>query len=173
VDDQRRLRNALGEFATGVVVVTANGPDCTPVGMTMSSFNAVSLDPPLVLFSIGKQANSLSAFAAAESYVINVLAGHQEDLSNRFARPLSDKWAGLDFERGLGGAPLLKGALAHFECARHELIEGGDHLIFLAKVEHFSVAPGNADPLIFLRGRYRRIRNDWQMDADWPLSVHY
>ncbi len=173
MDEQRRLRNALGEFATGVVVVTANGPDGTPVGMTMSSFNAVSLDPPLVLFSIGKQANSLPAFAAAESYVINVLAGHQEDLSNRFARPLSDKWAGLDFERGLSGAPLLKGALAHFECARHELIEGGDHLIFLAKVAHFSVAPGNADPLIFLRGRYRRIRNDWQMDADWPLSVHY
>ncbi|HBF31609.1 flavin reductase family protein [Rhizobium sp.] len=160
MDEQRRLRHALGEFATGVVVVTANTQSDEPVGMTMSSFNSVSLDPPLVLFSIGCQSNSLPAFKAAESYAINVLASEQEDISNRFARALSDKWAGLSFVRGLGGAPLLPGALAHFECLPYAQIEGGDHMIFLARVEKFAARQDSVTPLLFMRGAYHRICNN-------------
>lgn len=173
MDDQRRLRNALGEFATGVVVVTARDTAGEPVGMTMNSFSAVSLDPPLVLFSIGRSAHSLPAFRDSTHVAINVLAADQEKLSNQFARPLTDKWAGVATTPGLGGAPLLNGALAQFECTQHALLDGGDHIIFVMRVERFSVRPGGADPLLFLRGRYRRVRNDWQMEAEWPLAIHY
>lgn len=173
MDDQRRLRNALGEFATGVVVVTAKTAAGELAGMTMNSFSAVSLDPPLVLFSIGRQAHSLEAFRSSGHLAINVLASDQEALSNQFARPLTDKWAGVDCAPGLGGVPLLKGALAHFECVPHAEFDGGDHIIFVVRVSRFSVRPGAHDPLLFLRGRYRRVRNDWQMEAEWPLAIHY
>lgn len=171
--DQRRLRDALSEFTTGVVVVTAIGDSGRKVGVTMNSFSAVSLDPPLVLFSVGLNANSLTDFRSASSFAINVLAARQEALSNKFARSLSDKWAGVAFDEGLGGVPLLKGAVAYFECVPHTEFDGGDHIIFVAKVERFSRRTEPTDPLLFFRGRYRRIRNDWEMEAEWPLGLHY
>jgi flavin reductase (DIM6/NTAB) family NADH-FMN oxidoreductase RutF len=173
MDEQRRLRNALGEFATGVVIVTAKDAAGQFVGMTMNSFSAVSLDPPLILFSIGRSAHSLAVFRESANAVVNVLASDQEALSNQFARPLTDKWAGVDFTPGLGGVPLLKGALAHFECEPHAEFDGGDHIIFVMLVLRHATRPGAPDPLVFLRGRYRRVRNDWQMDAEWPLAIHY
>lgn len=171
--DQRRLRNALGEFATGVVIVTATGEGDEPVAMTMNSFSAVSLDPPLVLFSITRNANSLAGFRASTHLAINVLSADQEPLSNKFARPLTDKWAGVPVEYGSGDVPLLKGSVAHFECVPHFEFDGGDHIIFVVKVERFSVRGGAPDPLLFYRGRYRRVRNDWEMEAEWPLALHY
>lgn len=154
--DPLAFRRTLGQFATGVAIVAAEGPDGALAGMTMSSFNAVSLDPPLVLFSVARTAHSLPALRAASAYGISVLARHQEDLSNRFARPLSEKWADVDVFRGAGGAPLILGAAAHLACVPHAIHDGGDHEIFVARVLGHG-APEAADPLIFHAGRYRSL----------------
>ncbi|WP_029003978.1 flavin reductase family protein [Azorhizobium doebereinerae] len=151
--DLRAFRQALGHFATGVAVVTARADDGEVVGMTMSSFNSVSLDPPLVLFSVARNAHSLPAMLAARGYGVNVLARDQEHLSNRFAKALEDKWSDVDHVPGHAAAPLLTGALAHFECAPYAHHDGGDHVIFLARVVRFANR-AEAAPLIFFRGRY-------------------
>ncbi|MFS8036879.1 flavin reductase family protein [Xanthobacter sp. AM11] len=154
--DPAAFRRTLGQFATGVAIVAAQGPDGAMVGMTMSSFNAVSLDPPLVLFSVARTARSLPVLRAAAAYGISVLARHQEALSARFARPLSPKWADLDIARGDGGAPLIPGAAAHLVCVPHAIHDGGDHEIFVARVRAHGARPA-ADPLIFHAGRYRSL----------------
>ncbi|MCK8784420.1 flavin reductase family protein [Roseomonas sp. NAR14] len=151
--DTRQFRNALGRFATGVAVITAKGPEEAPIGMTMSSFNAVSLDPPLVLFSVDRRANSLPAILAAEGYAVNVLGQDQQPLSDRFARAGIDKWAGVTHRLGHAEAPLLEGAIAHFECAPHAVHEAGDHVIVVARVLRFAAC--DEAPLIFFGGRYR------------------
>ncbi|SHI98324.1 NADH-FMN oxidoreductase RutF, flavin reductase (DIM6/NTAB) family [Roseomonas rosea] len=153
--DPRALRHALGQFATGVAIVTAPGAEA-PVGMTISSFNSVSLDPPLVLFSVARSAHSLPALLDAPGYAIHVLGREQEETSGRFARALAGKWQGIGHRPGLHDAPLLDGALAHFECAAHARHDGGDHVIFLARVLRFSLRDAG-EPLIFFRGRYRAL----------------
>lgn len=146
------FRAALGSFATGVTIVTtttANGGD---VGMTANSFNSVSLDPPMVLWSIGKSALSQPAFAAAEHFAVHILASDQEDLSNRFARRGEDKFAGLELARGPGDVPLLAGCSARFKCRTAYRYEGGDHDIIVGEVlefDHFE-----KKPLLFHQGRY-------------------
>ncbi|MFG1357692.1 flavin reductase family protein [Xanthobacter pseudotagetidis] len=154
--DPLALRRVLGHFATGVAVVTADGGAAGMVGMTMSSFNSVSLDPPLVLFSVARSALSLPALRGAEGYGISILGRHQEHLSNRFARPLQDKWGGVEVRRGEGRVPLIAGALAHLECVPYACHEGGDHEVFIARVLRFSAAEGG-DPLIFFGGRYHAL----------------
>jgi len=154
--DSRAFRNALGHFATGVAIVTASCPGQPPVGMTISSFNSVSLDPPLVLFSVARTAHSLPDLMAAPGYAVHVLGSEQMDLSGRFARALAGKWHDVEHRPGLHDAPLLDAALAHFECAAHAQHDGGDHVIFLARVLRFSMQP-SGDPLIFFRGRYRAL----------------
>ncbi|MEP9350486.1 flavin reductase family protein [Xanthobacter sp. KR7-225] len=157
--DPLALRRVLGRFATGVAVVTAEGGPAgqeAMVGMTMSSFNSVSLDPPLVLFSVARSALSLPALRAAPGYGISILGRHQEHLSNRFARPLADKWAGVEVRRGESRVPLIEGALAHLECAPYACHEGGDHEVFIARVLRFYAAEGG-DPLIFFGGRYHAL----------------
>lgn len=154
--DPRAFRLALGRFATGVAVVTASTADGAVVGMTMSSFNSVSLDPPLVLFSVARSAYSLPAMRAAKGFGINILGQHQEELSDRFARALEDKWHAVEHRRGAHDAPLLAGAIAHFECEPYARHDGGDHEIFLARVLQFST-PDAGDPLIFFRGRYHAL----------------
>ena len=151
--DPRALRVALGHFATGVAVVTASAASGPPIGMTVNSFSSVSLDPPLILFSIDKRAFSLDAFRAARGFAVNVLSGHQRELSARFAHALSDKWVGVGFHVGHNGAPLLQGALAHFECVPWADYDGGDHLIFVCRILRFALA-GGSDPLVFFAGRY-------------------
>ncbi len=153
VFDARAFRQALGHFATGVAVITARAEDDAVVGMTMSSFNSVSLDPPLVLFSVARSAHSLPAMLAARAYGVNVLGRDQEHLSNRFSKALQDKWANVDHTLGHGETPLLTGALAHFQCVPYAHHDGGDHVIFLARVLRFAHADAGA-PLIFYRGRY-------------------
>ncbi|MET3353557.1 UNVERIFIED_ORG: flavin reductase (DIM6/NTAB) family NADH-FMN oxidoreductase RutF [Xanthobacter viscosus] len=154
--DTRAFRCTLGAFATGVAIVAAEGEDGTLVGMTMSSFNAVSLDPPLVLFSVARAALSLPALKSARAYGISVLAHHQQDLSGRFARAQGEKWAGVAHLRGAGGAPLIAEAAAHLECAPHAIHDGGDHEIFIARVLAHRCEP-EAAPLVFHAGRYRSL----------------
>lgn len=154
MDAQKAFRHALGEFPTGVVVVTAVDRDAGPIGMTISSFNSVSVDPQLVLFSIDRRAMSLPILEDASHFGINVLAKDQAELSNAFAKAGTDKWHGVSYANGLGGVPLIDGALAWFECTPHEVFDGGDHRIFVAHVARHSVDPEKKDPLIFCRGRY-------------------
>lgn len=153
----RALRHALGQFATGVTVVTLDSGTSGPVGMTMNSFGSVSLDPPLVLFSIDKSAYSFAAFTRARGFAVNVLRHDQQALADRFARSSTDKWAGVAFSRGYEGAPLIDDALAHFECAIWATYDGGDHLIFVCRVIRFTARDDETAPLLFYRGRYTTI----------------
>jgi flavin reductase (DIM6/NTAB) family NADH-FMN oxidoreductase RutF len=150
------FRRALGQFASGVAVVTASGPDGQPIGLTMSSFNSVSLEPPLVLFSIDRKSYSLKAMLEAKGYAINVLSENQKRLSNKFARAQSDKWSDVEHTRGHHGAPLLPDALAHFECVPYAHYDGGDHVIFVGRVIRFA-ANTTDSPLIFFRGAYHSL----------------
>lgn len=170
--DPRAFRNALGQFPTGVCVVTAHAEDGEDLGMTMSSFNSLSLDPPLVLFSIDRRANSLPKWQAAGGYAINVLAESQKAVSNRFAQPLSNKWAGVDFDRGFADAPLLAGGAATFQCAPYAQHDAGDHVLFIAEVRKFRVHADRA-PLIFCKGAYGALKPSDVAAPLWPLAIHY
>lgn len=169
----RAFRHSLGEFATGVAVITAQRQGDDLIGMTMSSFNSVSLDPPLVLFSVDRKAHSLPAMLEAKGFAVNILAREQEDVSNRFARALSDKWANVKRTVGHAEAPLITGALAHFECEPYANYDGGDHVIFVVRVVRHAVRAGNPAPLIFFRGRYRDIVDETEREPSWPLPIHY
>jgi flavin reductase (DIM6/NTAB) family NADH-FMN oxidoreductase RutF len=151
--DRRDFRRALGQFATGVTVVTARTPDGRKVGVTVNSFASVSLDPPLVLWSLSRQAPSFAEFTHATHFAVNVLAGNQHHLSRQFSTPLPDKFSGVEFAEGLGGVPLLSGVNAHFICRNVRQYDGGDHVIFLGEVEDYKYADG--EPLVFHSGRYR------------------
>ena len=170
--DARAFRNALGAFPTGVCVVTAHTPDGEDIGMTMSSFNSLSLEPPLVLFSIGRQSHSLAQWRQAEGYAINVLADNQKDISGRFARPLSNKWAALDFDRGYAGAPLLRGVIARFECRSRASHDGGDHVLFVAEVLRFRIFENRA-ALLSYKGNYGSVKPTDEPAPLWPLAIHY
>jgi len=146
------FRAALGAFTTGVTIVTTTAPDGADVGLTANSFNSVSLDPPMVLWSIGKNALSQPAFAAAEHFAVHILASDQEDLSNRFAKRGEDKFAGLDLQRGPGNVPLLDGCTARFKCRTAYRYEGGDHDIIVGEVIEFDHL--DKKPLLFHRGKY-------------------
>ena len=149
----RDFRAALGMFATGVTIVTARTDSGEPVGLTASSFNSVSLDPPLVLWSLGKAAGSMAVFANGRHYAINVLAADQKPLAERFAARGIDRWAGVPFTEGVGGAPLLEGCVATFECFNRSQYTEGDHVIFVGEVERCMRRP-HASPLLFHGGRF-------------------
>ena len=151
-EDRRNLRHALGRFATGVTVITTRSCEGESVGLTINSFSALSLDPAMVLWSLRKESPSLPVFARSGHFAVNVLAAEQCDISNRFAMPADDKFAGLECESGLGGCPVISESLARFECHTDRQIEAGDHVIFIGRVERFAFREG--DPLIFSAGRY-------------------
>ncbi len=153
---EREFRDALGLFATGIAVVTARTSEVN-LATTVSSFNAVSLDPPLVLFSIARRAFSFAAWQRVEAFAVMVLSEQQSDVSNRFAKAGSDKWQGTAPPLGKVGAPLLPDWLACFECVVHDRADGGDHEITVGRVVHLAVGPHAAEPLIFYRGRYRTL----------------
>lgn len=154
--DSRALRNTLGRYATGIAVVTAIDPDGKPVGLTVNSFAAVSLEPPLVLWSLALSSHNLEAFRQASHHCINVLAADQVDISNRFATWPVDRFAGLEWHAGVGGAPRLEGCCARFEVKNDIQYPGGDHLIFVSQVERFDEA-SHLPPLVFHGGRYRHL----------------
>ena len=149
----QEFRAALGMFATGVTIVTARTADGQVIGLTANSFNSVSLTPPLVLWSLSRAAASMAVFRAGSHYAINVLAADQMPLAERFATRGADRWNGVTFDEGAGGAPLLHGAAATFECFNRSRHEEGDHVIFVGEVERCTHRPG-ASPLLFHGGRY-------------------
>lgn len=151
--DRRDFRRALGQFATGVTVVTARASGGAKVGVTVNSFSSVSLNPPLILWSLSRQAQSSADFANCTHFVVNVLEAKQHHLSRQFSTPVSDKYAGVDFVEGKAGIPMLNGALAHFVCRKVKQYDGGDHVIFLGEVEEYNY--GEGEPLVFHSGRYR------------------
>jgi len=156
VDDPRKLRDALGTFATGVTIVTTLGPGGEPVGFTANSFGSVSLDPPLVLFSLSKQAQSLRAFQSASAFAVNVLSEDQQALSDRFATSSTDKWKDVAHETWQLGVPILSDSLASFECEYRYTYDGGDHVIFVGEVKRMDRREAGR-PLVYHIGRYRRL----------------
>lgn len=153
--DPRAFRNALGTFATGIAVVTARNAAGQPVGLTVNSFNSVSLDPPLIVWSLANHLPLRADFEACEHYAVNILAEDQQWLSQRFAGRAADKFAGVAVEPGLGDVPLLLGTCARFECRNTARHQGGDHLVFISEVLRFD--RDDRDPLIFHCGAYRRL----------------
>ncbi|MEJ6001460.1 flavin reductase family protein [Paucibacter sp. AS307] len=151
--DILQFRSALGMFATGVTIVTARAPDGALVGLTANSFNSVSLAPPLVLWSLARRAGSMPVFSRGSHYAINILAADQKALAQRFATRDIDRFAGVAWREGAGGAPVLEGCAAVFECANRSQYEEGDHVIFVGEVERCSFSE-QAQPLIFHGGRY-------------------
>lgn len=152
----RDFRSTLGSFATGVAVITALSPDGKPIGVTISSFNSVSLDPPLILWSLSLNSPNLEAFSKASHYSVNILSADQRHLSDRFASPVSNRFADIPLRKGLSGIPLLEGCCAWFECTNEAHYPGGDHLIFVGHVERFSVGEAKS-PLLFHNGCYRQL----------------
>lgn len=150
--DVAGYRRALGSFATGVTIITTRDADGTPLGLTANSFNSVSLNPPLVLWSLANRSRSLDAFRTAQHWAVHVLGTHQEALSSRFAKTGTDKFAGLEVDEGLGGVPLLHDCTARFQCRTAFQYEGGDHVIFVGEVLEFDWT--ETAPLVFHGGRY-------------------
>jgi flavin reductase (DIM6/NTAB) family NADH-FMN oxidoreductase RutF len=153
--DKRAFRQALGRFPTGVCVLTSV-VDGVPLGMTINSFNSLSLDPPLVLFAIDERSASLSAWSKAEGYALNVLSEGQKETSERFALQRSKKWEGTRYVSGLFGAPVLSGIAALFECASARMFRAGDHVLFFGAVKRFRVF-ADRQPLVFHGGQYGRL----------------
>ena len=153
--DPQAFRDALGSFVTGVTIVTARDEAGRPYGLTANSFNSVSLDPPMVLWSLSLRSGSLPVFRDADNWAVHVLAADQQAMSDRFARPGDGKFAGVEDVDGPEGAPLLAGYAARFGCRARFEYEGGDHAIFLGEVVDFDRR--EADPLIYHGGRYRRV----------------
>jgi flavin reductase (DIM6/NTAB) family NADH-FMN oxidoreductase RutF len=147
------FRAALGMFATGVTIVTGRDADGKLVGLTANSFNSVSLDPPLVLWSLARSAGSMPTFERGSHYAVNILAASQHALAERFTSKRIDRFADVVFTEGAGGAPVLDGAAAVFECFNRSRYEEGDHVIFVGEVERCSWRAG-VPPLIFHGGRY-------------------
>ncbi len=151
--DVRALRNALGRFATGVTIITTVDAQGAPVGLTANSFNSLSLDPPLVLWSLRRSSPNLPSFSQASHFAVNVLGEGQLDLSRRFAAPGDDKFAHGAWATGEGGVPLLSGCAAVFECERVAQQDAGDHVLFIGRVRALSEAA--LPPLLFQAGHYR------------------
>ena len=155
--DERHFRSVLGKFATGVTIITTI-ENQHPKGITANSFTSVSLEPPLVLFCLGKDSTNYQAFNVANFFAINILSNEQTELSNRFATFDGDRFDGVNWECWETGAPILNGAIAAIDCRKKELIDAGDHIIILGEVlcaEKLS----EQDPLIYFNGKYAKIRD--------------
>ena len=157
--DLRTLRDALGCFATGVTVVTSLTEAGSPAGLTVNSFTSLSLDPPLLLVCLAKQAASAPALISASHFAVNVLQTGQQPASIRFSTREEDRFGTTPWSCGEAGAPILKDSLGVFECKHHAVYNGGDHHILVGEVVKASFDAG-LDPLLYFRGRYRRLHFD-------------
>jgi len=153
--DTSVLRKTLGCFPTGVVVAATLGDNDKPVGLTINSFSSVSLDPPLILCSIALNAPSLSAFREHPAFTINVLSEEQKSVCTQFAKPSEDKFKGIDWYPGFGGAPVISGALAVIQCKTYRRYEGGDHEIILGEVMKIEFT--EQQPLVYHRGEFAEL----------------
>jgi flavin reductase (DIM6/NTAB) family NADH-FMN oxidoreductase RutF len=156
--DSQRLRRALGHFATGVTIITARSPNGEPIGMTCNSFASVSLEPPLVQWSIAKTSRNYAAICSAEHFAVHVLDARQRDLCRQFSAKDQDRFAGTEIEIGLHNLPLIKSYHARFECETYARHEAGDHTIVIGRVLQLDEQAG--DPLIFYRGGFSRLVPD-------------
>ena len=146
------FRAALGQFATGVTVVTTRSENGDWIGLTANSFNSASLDPPMVLWSLKNDSQNFDVFADASHFAVNVLAAGQVEVSQRFSRNVEDRFAGLECSQGINGLPLIAGCAATFQCRNVHRYSGGDHAIFVGEVLEFEVSERTA--LVFHRGGY-------------------
>lgn len=150
------FRDALGRFATGIVVVTGIMPDGEPVGITVNSFSSLSLDPPLVLFCLGKQTGKQAAFIQGNRFAVNVLGESQVELSNLFARSQGQPFAETPHRLNADNCGLLEGALARLHCKKIDVHDNGDHYIVIGEVTEIEMDE-DGDPLLFFKGKYRKI----------------
>ena len=154
--DSKDLRRVMSQFATGITVVTTLDRSGVPAGMTANSFASVSLDPPLILLCVDQHIEFFRVITEADHFCVNFLTAAQESLSRQFATRGIDKFAGVEYEAGKTGVPVLRGTLGHVECSRYELLPGGDHIIVLGKVEFLNCAGG--EPLMYFGSRYRLLQ---------------
>lgn len=150
--DSQQFKAAMSQWGSGVSIITTWGAAGEPIGFTASSFCSLSLQPPMVLFCLGRDSTNFDAFLQADAFAVNILAAVQKGLSQRFAGKGCDKFEGVDHHPGAGGAPLLPGSLACLECRVREKRAVGDHVIFMGEVEHISLSDGA--PLLYFRGQY-------------------
>lgn len=153
--DKKEFRNTLGQFATGVTIITTLNAAKEPIGITVSSFNSLSMEPPMILWSLAKSAYSLPAFQHASHFNVHVLSAEQDQLSNSFARPGTDKFLNINYIKGLEGTPILNKCAALFECRTAHQYDGGDHIIFVGEVLEFNSS--KKKPLVFHLGQYTGI----------------
>ena len=156
MNDTRAFRECFGRFATGVTVVTCADAQQRPCGITANSFSSVSLEPPLVLWSIGKESNSLNAYLNAQHFAVNVLASHQQALSAHFSQSDHTLFDHVEYTMSDYGVPLLPNSLASYECRTYQTHDCGDHHIIVGEV--LSLSSNDGDPLLFYRGEYRELR---------------
>jgi flavin reductase (DIM6/NTAB) family NADH-FMN oxidoreductase RutF len=153
--EPNELRRVMGHFATGVTVVTTISSDGLPYGFTANAFTSVSLNPPLLLISVDKKAESYAHFEDSKVFTINILSDDQEGLSRRFAVSGGDKFQGVAYRMGANGVPILEGTLGYIECRLYAVYDGGDHTLFLGQIEEAGTR--ESKPLVFYRGGYREL----------------
>ena len=173
--DPQAFRAALGTFTTGVTIITSRAEDGQAVGITANSFNSVSLNPPMVLWSLAKNARSLPVFSSSKHWNVHVLSVEQEELSGRFARQGEDKFAGIELAQGISDAPLLNDCTARFQCRTAFQYDGGDHTIFVGEVLAFDHS--DRAPLAFQSGQYalatRKPREELRLSSPPPPECSY
>ncbi len=153
--DSIELRNAFGLFSTGVTIITANPDGYKPFGVTVNSFSSLSLDPPLLLWSLQKDSDTWDAFQAVTQFAVNILSTDQQDMSCRYAKKGDHELAANEYILGDSGCAILQNCIASFECESTERYEGGDHIILVGKVLELNCNDPDAQPLVFQRGQYR------------------
>lgn len=156
--DTRELRNAFGNFGTGVAVITVPNGDRSALGLTVNSFASVSLEPPMLSWCLGRQSDLAEVFSTADNFTVNILAADQQDLSDEMARPGGHVLDASQFDIGACGGILLHGALAQFECHLHSRVDAGDHIILIGGIDAVSYCAKARAPLIYFRGGYNGLR---------------
>jgi 3-hydroxy-9,10-secoandrosta-1,3,5(10)-triene-9,17-dione monooxygenase reductase component len=153
--DMEQFRRVLGQFATGVTIITATDGD-EPAGVAANSFTAVSIDPPLVLFCVGRTSSTWPRIERARRFAVNILGEHQAELSRLFAMKGADRFAAIEWHNGAGGSPVLDDCIAYIDCEFWAEYDGGDHIIVVGRVLDLGV-PRDAGPLVFFQGSYARV----------------
>lgn len=154
--DKNDFRLCMGHFATGITVITTNTSENKPCGMTVNSFSSLSLEPPLILFSVDKKASNYDNLTSCREFAVSILAESQKNISSTFANPSSINWHEISYKDGKNGSPIINGCLAYIECLNENLYEGGDHTIIIGRVTDMQIAP-QEQPLIYFKGKYRKI----------------
>lgn len=154
--ENREFRNCMGEFATGVCVVTAKNKNGTLYGVTINSFSSVSLEPPLVLYCIDKHADNYENIVNFESFNIHILSENQQDISNSFAKPANVQWGDVSYEIDDNGNPIISNCNAFIKCKKYDTLDGGDHTVILGEVMSFNVE-SEGKPLIYYKGKYTKV----------------